>query len=188
MSDSTVDMSDLDDINDMEMIMQQLRRERDVAEERVETDYFGDNPKYSASYLKKRYRMSRKLFLEIVEGIATYIQTVDSLSPRFDFFRVRPDAAGQPSFSVIMQCTSTIRQLAYGETPDSFDEYLQMGDHGAHDCHDIFNMCVIELFMPKFLRKPDMIDIQKLYNAHNMIHGFTGMFEIIDCMYWEWKN
>ncbi|GKD42470.1 ALP1-like protein [Tanacetum coccineum] len=124
MSDSTVGMSDLDDIDDMEMIMQQLRyeqslqeqeaessnrrnyiyRERDVAEERLMADYFGDNPKYPASYFKKRYRIRRKLFLEIVEG------------------------------------------------------------------------------------KPDLNDIQKLYNAHNMIHGFSGMLGSIECMHWEWKN
>nr|GEW73214.1 phospholipid-transporting ATPase 1 [Tanacetum cinerariifolium] len=30
------------------------------------------------------------------------------------------------SLSVIMKCTSTIHQLAYGTTPDAFDEYLQM--------------------------------------------------------------
>ncbi|GKA80965.1 phospholipase-like protein, partial [Tanacetum coccineum] len=63
MSDSTGNMTDLDDMDDMEMIMQQLRyekslqkqeaeslnrcnyiyRERDVAKERLMADYFGDH-------------------------------------------------------------------------------------------------------------------------------------------------
>ncbi|GJR45714.1 gypsy type transposase [Tanacetum coccineum] len=42
--------------------------------------------------------------------------------------------------------------------------------------------------MPEYLRKPDFNDIQKLYTAHNNIHGFLGMLESIDCMLWEWKN
>ncbi|GKD69839.1 hypothetical protein Tco_1323929 [Tanacetum coccineum] len=202
MSDSTGGMTDLNDIDDMEMIMQKLRyeqslqeqeaessnrrnyiyRERDVVEERLMTDYFGDHPKYPTYYFKKRYRMSRKLFLEIVTGIETYIQTVDPLPPHFDFFRVRPDATGQPSFSVIMKCTSAIRQLAYGVTPNALDEYLQMGDLCACDCLDNFTKCVIQLFMPDFLRKPDFNDIQKLYDAHNRVHGFSEMLKSIDCM------
>ena len=42
-------------------------------------DYFGDNRKYPETYFRHRYRMSRKLFLEIIEGIETYIQTVRPL-------------------------------------------------------------------------------------------------------------
>ncbi|GJU36670.1 hypothetical protein Tco_1185024 [Tanacetum coccineum] len=123
MSDSSSGgLSDLDDIDDLEMIMQQVQaeqeqeevervrhrnyiyRERLDAEERLMADYFGPNPKYPEYYFRKRYRMSRKLFLEIVSG-----------------------------FSVIMKCTCAIRQLAYGVTPDSLDEYLQMGNHAARD-------------------------------------------------------
>ncbi|GJZ27884.1 ALP1-like protein isoform X1 [Tanacetum coccineum] len=40
----------------------------------------------------------------------------------------------------------------------------------------------------QYLRKPDFNDIQKLYTAHNNIHGFPGMLGSIDCMHWEWRN
>ncbi|GJW83125.1 ALP1-like protein isoform X1 [Tanacetum coccineum] len=40
----------------------------------------------------------------------------------------------------------------------------------------------------RYLRKPDFNDIQKLYTAHNNIHGFPGMLGSIDCMHWEWRN
>nr|GEV16827.1 probable serine/threonine-protein kinase PBL19 [Tanacetum cinerariifolium] len=49
-----------------------------------------------------------------------------------------------PGFSVIMKCTSVIRQLAYVVTPDALDEYLQMGDHCAHDCLDIFTIEIVQ--------------------------------------------
>ncbi|GJU31676.1 ALP1-like protein [Tanacetum coccineum] len=207
MSDYESDDSDVQDFIDLDMIFELGRleqqeqeeaervhhrnyiyRERVEAEARLMADYFGPRPKYPDYYFLLRYRMSRKLFLDIVSGIENYIETHHPLSPHFDFFRVRPDATGIPGFSVIMKCTSAIRQLAYGVTPDSLDEYLQMGSHCARDCLDFFTMCVIELFMPKYLRKPDFNDIQKLYTAHNNIHGFPGMLGSIDCMHWEWRN
>ncbi|GJT11792.1 ALP1-like protein [Tanacetum coccineum] len=207
MSDSESGDSDVQDFKDLDMIFELARleqqqqeeaervrhrnyiyRERVEAEARLMADYFGPRPKYPDYYFRLRYRMSRKLFLDIVSGIENYIETHHPLSPHFDFFRVRPDATGVPGFSVIMKCTSAIRQLAYGVTPDSLDEYLQMGSHCARDCLDFFTMCVIELFMPKYLRKPDFNDIQKLYTAHNNIHGFPGMLGSIDCMHWEWRN
>ncbi|GKE01544.1 ALP1-like protein isoform X1 [Tanacetum coccineum] len=89
MSDSSGgDMSDLDDMDDTDMIMQQLQSEQEQqeaaervhrqnyiyrkrldAEERLMADYFGHNPKYSLYYFRKRYRMSRTLFLEIVSAL-----------------------------------------------------------------------------------------------------------------------
>ena len=91
-------------------------------------DYFGDNKKYSEYYFRRRYCMKRKLFLEIVQGIETYIQIVHPLTNHFKFFVVRPDATGQMSFNVIMKWISVIRQLSYNVIPDAFDEYLQMGN------------------------------------------------------------
>ena len=48
-----------------------IRREREVAEARLMADYFGDQPKYTEENFRRRFRMSRKLFLEIVQGIET---------------------------------------------------------------------------------------------------------------------
>ena len=84
-----------------------------------------------------------------------------------------------------MKCTSVISQLAYDTTPNAFDEYFQMGEHTRCDCPDNFNMCAIDLFMPKFLRKPNFNDIQNLYASHEYVHGFSRMLGSIDCMHWE---
>ncbi|GJR52037.1 RNA-directed DNA polymerase, eukaryota [Tanacetum coccineum] len=100
MSDSSFsDSSDLDDIAEYEMIMEinnedqdeveavpmrtYINRERDVAEERLMADYFGPHPKYPAEYFRRRYRMNRELFLEIVQGANNDI-TVLHHSPLFD--------------------------------------------------------------------------------------------------------
>ena len=96
-----------DDFDDLDLIFEQARleqqqkeaadrvqhrnyifRERAEAEKRLMDDYFGPRPKYPEYYFRMRYRMSRKLFLEIVSGIENYIQTHHPLPPHFDFFRV----------------------------------------------------------------------------------------------------
>nr|GEY18780.1 protein ALP1-like [Tanacetum cinerariifolium] len=102
-----------------------------------------------------------------------------------DHCKVRPDATGRISLSVIMKCTTVIRQLAYGNTSDAFDEYLQMSEHTARDCLFHFNKCIISLYMAEYLRKPTLEDVEKLYNKHVTRHGFPGMLGSFDCMHWE---
>nr|GEW54220.1 hypothetical protein [Tanacetum cinerariifolium] len=51
-----------------------------------------------------------------------------------DHCRVRPDATGRMSLSVIMKCTASIRQLTHDTTPDAFDEYLEMRMLESIDC------------------------------------------------------
>ncbi|GKB28994.1 ALP1-like protein isoform X1 [Tanacetum coccineum] len=105
MSDSSGgDLSDIDDFDDLEMIMQQVQaeqeeeeeeaervrhrnyisRERIEAEERLKADYFGPNPKYPLYYFRKRYHMSREIFLEIVSAGANNDLTVLNNSSLFD--------------------------------------------------------------------------------------------------------
>ncbi|GKB03366.1 hypothetical protein Tco_0831455, partial [Tanacetum coccineum] len=71
MSDSSnySNMSDLDDIEDIELVMQlkAINRDRYVAEARLLADYFSPSPKYPDYYFRRRYRMNRSLFLEIVQ-------------------------------------------------------------------------------------------------------------------------
>nr|GEZ51288.1 hypothetical protein [Tanacetum cinerariifolium]GEZ53438.1 hypothetical protein [Tanacetum cinerariifolium] len=92
------------------------------------------------------------------------------------------------SISALMKCTAAIRQFAYYNTTDSFDEYLQMSEHTTRDALFFFNMCIIELYMPKYLRKPTSKDVVNIQQKHNNVHGFSGMLRSIDCMHWEWKN
>ncbi|GJV38852.1 reverse transcriptase domain-containing protein [Tanacetum coccineum] len=87
-----------------------------------------------------------------------------------------------------MKCTAVIRQLAYGTTPDAFDQYLQISEHIARDCLFHFNMCIISLYMSKYLRKPKLEDVENIYDKHVTRHGFWGMLESIDCMHWDWKK
>ncbi|GKC41986.1 ALP1-like protein, partial [Tanacetum coccineum] len=114
--------------------------------------------------------------------------TGDPLPQHFHFFKSRLDCTGRMSISALMKCTAVIRQMAYGSTPDAFYEYLQMSEHTARDALFFFNMCIIELYMPKYLRKPTLEDVVKIQQKHNNVHGFPRMLGSINCMHWEWKN
>nr|GEV38482.1 hypothetical protein [Tanacetum cinerariifolium] len=163
-----------------------INRDREGVEERLMAGYFNDHCRYPLYYFRRIYPMRRKLFLKIVKGISTY--EADPLPDHFNFFRVRPDATGRMSFSVIMKCTAVIRQSAYDTTPDAFDEYLQMSERTARDSLTNFNKCIISLYMAEYLRKPTLEDVENVYNKHLTSHGFWGMLGSIDCMQWEWIN
>ena len=160
--------SDLDDEDDIQFMVQayelqqrleeeeanprvprtHVYREREIAEERLKNDYFVPGCKYTHGKFRRRFRMSRKLFLQIVNDIESYDS--DVIPDHFQYFKTTIDSTGQRSISALMKCTSTIRQLAYVTAPDAFDEYLQMGESTQRLCLDKFNMCVIDFFMHDF--------------------------------------
>nr|GEZ05675.1 hypothetical protein [Tanacetum cinerariifolium] len=110
-------------------------RDREDAERRLRADYFDEHCKYPLYYFRRRFRMSRKLFLRIVNDILSY--TANPLPQHFHFFTSRLDGTGRMSISALMKCTTAIRQFAYGSTADAFDEYLQMSFSemlGSIDC------------------------------------------------------
>uniref|UniRef100_M4BKA7 Uncharacterized protein n=1 Tax=Hyaloperonospora arabidopsidis (strain Emoy2) TaxID=559515 RepID=M4BKA7_HYAAE len=72
--------------------------------ERLMKDYIAENPTYNAIDLRRRFCMSRPLFLRIMDTV----QQVDG------YFAQKPDATGQMGFLVLQKCTSAMRQLAYG--------------------------------------------------------------------------
>ena len=163
-----------------------INRDREGAEERLMADYFNDHCRYPLSVFRKRYRMRRKLFLKIVKGISTY--EADPLPDHFNYFRVRPDCTGRMSLSVIMKCTAAIRQLAYGNTPDAFDEYLQMAKRTSRESLQFFCDAIIQIYSRDYLRRPTSHDIACLYEAHEARHHIPGMIGSLDCTHFDWRN
>ncbi|GJZ71171.1 RNA-directed DNA polymerase, eukaryota [Tanacetum coccineum] len=132
------------------------------------------------------YRMSSTLFAKIVNDITSY--DAQPLPEYFRFFRKGYDATGRGSICAILICTSVIRQLAYGTTPDAFDEYLQIAERCSRECLDNFTKCIYILYVEEYLRRPSLEDIEKTYALHEEKHGLLRMLGSIDCMHWDWKN
>ncbi|XP_071688070.1 uncharacterized protein [Rutidosis leptorrhynchoides] len=113
--------------------------------------------------------------------------SVDDLTEKGLQMVCRLDLIG-PTFTTLQKCTSAIRQLAYDNTPDMWDEYLQMSEQTSILCLDYFCMCIITLYKKEYMRSPNAHDVARLHSAHEERHGFRGMLGIIDCMHWEWRN
>ena len=148
------------------------------AYDRLVADYFADEPLYSTKVFRRRFRMSRRLFLRIADDMANF-------EP---FFTLRYDARGKRGFTTLQKCTAALRQLAYGTTADAWDEYLKMSERTARECLYKFSKCVVKLYSKKYLRKPNSSEVQQLYQFHHQQHCFPGMLGSIDCYHWPWKN
>lgn len=140
-------------------------------------DYFDPDPVYDDKDFRRRFRMKRSLFLKIVEKV----QETDT------FLVKKKNAAGKLGFSPIQKVTAAIRQLAYGMSADSLDEYLRTGESTALVCLTKFATAIITAYKDEYLRRPNEEDMKRLL-AHAESVNFPGMIGSIDCMHWEWKN
>ncbi|XP_071699050.1 uncharacterized protein [Rutidosis leptorrhynchoides] len=162
-----------------------IHRDRVEAHNRLMKDYFVQDPKYPPEYFKRRYRMSQSLLEKIIEGILSY-STRPNAPKWFTYFQQRPDARGVLGISTILKVTSVIRQLAYGDSPDLFDEYLQISERTSRESLQNFTRCIIDLYGNVYMREPTEDDIRRLYHKHEELHGFPEMLGSIDCMHWVW--
>ncbi|XP_021991608.1 galectin-3-like [Helianthus annuus] len=83
------------------------------ANEVLTKDYSMENPVYNAKTFRKRFLLTKDLFLNIVADVEV----------SEEWFQEGYNGRGKRSFTSIQKCTSAIRQLATGNPPDQFDEY-----------------------------------------------------------------
>lgn len=91
-----------------------IERDRERGHNQLWQDYFSDNPIFPPEMFRRRFRMNKPLFLRIVERLSTEVP----------YFQQRIDAARRYGLSPLQKCTATIRMLAYGQSGDTYDEYL----------------------------------------------------------------
>ncbi|XP_009144908.2 putative nuclease HARBI1 [Brassica rapa] len=153
-----------------------IERDRERGHNQLWNDYFIENPTYQPEMFRRRFRMNKPLFLRIVE----------SLSSEVPYFQQR-NGHGRYGLSALQKCTAAIRMLAYGQSGDTYDEYLRLGESTARLCLENFTDGIMELFGEEYLRRPTPDDLQRLLDIGE-VRGFPGMIGSIDCMHWEWKN
>jgi len=91
-----------------------VNRNRKEGELRLFNDYFDENPKFTESQFRRRFIMSRCLFLQIANAMEAH-------NP---YFKQRTDALGVLDLSCLQKVTAAHRILAYGIPTDLTDEYL----------------------------------------------------------------
>lgn len=155
-----------------------LPRNRVEGQACLHKDYFHlTNPIFPEKYFRRRYRMSRDLFLVILRGVRNY-------DP---YFQCRRDATGALGFTSYQKCSAAIRMLSYGMPADIFDDYLRMGESTCLEAMYRFCRAVIAVFGEYYCREPTLEDTRRLLSI-NESRGFPGMIGSIDCMHWQWKN
>ncbi|KAJ0824976.1 putative harbinger transposase-derived protein [Helianthus annuus] len=154
-----------------------IRRDHIQGHECLYRDYFAENPVYSANLFRRRFRMSRPLFLRILSEVVA----------NEPYFVQRRDNAGRLGLSSMQKIIASLRMLAYGVTTDFMDEYINIGESTAMESLKKFCETIVSIFSAEYLRSPNTKDITRLLAIADQ-RGFPGMLGSIDCMHWKWKN
>jgi hypothetical protein len=154
-----------------------FKRPREENQQKLDDDYFSENPLYPPSIFRRRFRMSRALFLHIVEELGKWSE----------YFTARTDCTNRQGLTPLQKCTAAIRQLANSSAADHLDEYLKIGDTTALEALKKFVEGIIAVFGERYLRHLTTEDIDRLLKVGEG-RGFPGMLESIDCMHWRSKR
>ncbi|XP_059669239.1 uncharacterized protein LOC132314383 [Cornus florida] len=147
-----------------------IKRDREEAAQRLFQDYFAENPIFPPEMFRRRFRMRRKLFIHILNGITAYDE----------WFIQKPDAP-------VQKMRAAIHILAYGISADLCDEYIKISETTAVESLKRFCDTVIAVYAGQYQRTPNKEDIARLLREEEE-RGFPGMLGSIDCMHWVWKN
>ena len=131
-----------------------INRDREAADQRLFADYFADNPRYDEGMFRRRFRMSRSLFLRIVNAVKDHD----------NYFKQRRDALGRLGLSTLQKATAAIRMLAYALPADATDEYIKIGESTAVESCKRFCRAIVEVFAECYLRAPTAHDVVRLLN------------------------
>jgi len=149
-----------------------VNRNRKEAELRLYNDYFAENPKFTETQFRRRFRISRRFFLQIANAVEAHNPC----------FKQRTDALGVLGLSCLQKVTAAHRILAYGIPADLTDEYFQIGESTAIESLRAFVKAIVEVFGDWCLRASNDEDICRLLSIEEQ-HGFPGMLGSIDCMH-----
>nr|GEU40277.1 hypothetical protein [Tanacetum cinerariifolium] len=153
-----------------------VHRDRYGAHDRLVAAFFSEDPVYDEYKFRKTFQISRTFFNRIIQEVTNHSS----------FFCDNIDCIEKEGISLLMKCTSVIRQLTYDIVLDFLDEYLQISLKSSRLSLDHFCTSIMEIFGLEYLRKPTMTDRVKLYRHHEEKHGFSGMLRSLDCNDWEW--
>ena len=152
-------------------------RDRVSGHSRLLKDYFVENSVYDETLFRRRFRLSRPLFLRILH----------TLQQHNHYFVQRINAANTVGLSGEQKMTVALRMLAYSMSVDSLDEYFRIGETTTIECVKRFCQGVVEIFGPEYLRSLNAANISRLLRKANQ-RGFPRMLGSLDCMHWAWKN
>ena len=150
------------------------KRGRLVHHKIIMKDYFCDNHVYDDVHFRTRFRMSKRLFLKVVETICAY----DS------YFVQKVDATGTLGLSNIQKCVAAIRMIGYGVPFDVTVEYTKAAKNTTMKSMKRFVRVIRVVYEKQYLQQPIQDDLKKQISI-NKARGWPSIFGLIDCMQYQ---
>jgi hypothetical protein len=129
-----------------------VNRNRKEGELRLYNDYFSENPKFTESQFRRRFRMSRRLFLRIANAVEAHSS----------YFKQMKNVLGVLGLSCLQKVIIVHSILTYDIPTDLIDEYLRIGETTAIESLRAFVKAIVEVFGDWYLRAPNETDICRL--------------------------
>ncbi|KAJ9540999.1 hypothetical protein OSB04_027505 [Centaurea solstitialis] len=150
-----------------------IERNRSAVNKWLMQDYFGENQIYTTEMFRRLFRMSMKLFEQIVEDLAE----------EYPYFRLRNELIAKQGFF-----SNTKVYFRYSEIGLPSHLTSSWGWEIKH--HKIHNLCtgIMNIYGKQYLRKPTFVDVQKLYAAYEAEQGFPGILGSLDYTHWMVAN
>ena len=113
-----------------------VHRNKQQGHDKLFEDYFADNPVFGPVTFRRRFRMSKALFLRIAAAVKAHCS----------YFQQKRNAAGDLGHSSLKKITAALRMLAYGVPADSLDDWLHIAESTIILSLKKFVKAVIEIY------------------------------------------
>ena len=138
-----------------------INRKRQLFGKLLHQDYFAENATYSGQHFRRRFRMTRQLFLRIVQAVESHDQ----------YFTQKRDCTGLLGFTAIQKCAAAVRLLASGTSADEMDDRYRLAESTMLETLRRFCVSVIEIYGDQYLRSPCEEDLKQILRLHEKKDG-----------------
>nr|XP_023897898.1 uncharacterized protein LOC112009792 [Quercus suber] len=140
-----------------------IQRDHGQGYQRLFQDYFAESPVYPLKIFRRRFQISRSLFLRIKSN----------LEEKDEYFVQKRNVAGVLGLSSLQKMIAALRMLAYGVAADFIDEYVRIGEITAIESLKKFVEAIVNIYSIEYLRSPNSNDIARLLKVGES-HGYPG--------------
>ena len=155
------------------------QKNRDLGHEeasnRFMSDYMCDDPLFTDEEFRRRYRISKSIFIRIVTKIVEF----DS------WFAQTKDCIGKQGISPFLKVAVALVILGNGTSSERCVSEYRMSESTISKCVHRFCSAIVAIYFEKIVTYPTDSEAQDECSV-NEKRGFPGCIGSIDCQNWTW--